>query len=117
MNSPRILLAFTETKVFTRQIETEASFDVLTAIQDDLLEDPERHAVIGGTKGARKGRIADPNENRGKSGSYRYMYLYLEHKERIYLLYLFSKKAQSNLSKAQKEQVAKLVQAIKKEVN
>jgi hypothetical protein len=38
-----------------------------------LLADPERWPVIKGTGGARKGRVADPSDSRGKSGSFRYI--------------------------------------------
>jgi hypothetical protein len=68
---------------------------------------------VKGTGGARKGRVADPASDQGKSGSFRYLYLYLEHRGRIYLLFLFAKSAQADLSDEQKKEVAKLVAAIK----
>src|SRR5262245_35200173 len=63
------LYTFIELPVYMRQLETLASFETLYAIQSDLLEDPERWPVIKGTGGARKGRVADPRDSRGKSGS------------------------------------------------
>jgi len=80
-----------------------------------LLADPERWPVIKGTGGARKGRVADPRDSRGKSGSFRYIYLYLEHRGRIFLLLLFSKNEQANLSPKQLKQVAAVVEKIKQE--
>jgi hypothetical protein len=56
---------------------------------------------------------ADPRDSRGKSGSFRYIYLYLEHRGRIFLLLLFSKNEQANLSPAQIKQVAAAVERIK----
>jgi hypothetical protein len=44
--------------------------------------------MVKGTHGVRKARVADPSSSRGKSGSYRYLYLYLEHVGRVHLLYL-----------------------------
>jgi len=107
------LYTFIELPVFMRQLETLASFETLYAIQSDLLEDPERWPVIKGTGGARKGRVADPKDSRGKSGSFRYIYLYLEHRGRIFLLLLFSKNEQANLSADQVKQVAVMVEKIK----
>jgi len=107
------LYTFIELPVFMRQLETLASFETLYAIQSDLLEDPERWPVIKGTGGARKGRVADPKDSRGKSGSFRYIYLYLEHRGRIFLLLLFSKNEQANLSADQVKQVAAMVEKIK----
>jgi RelE toxin of RelE / RelB toxin-antitoxin system len=107
------LYTFIELPVFMRQLETLASFETLYAIQSDLLEDPERWPVIKGAGGARKGRVADPKDSRGKSGSFRYIYLYLEHRGRIFLLLLFSKNEQANLSADQVKQVAAMVEKIK----
>ena len=111
-----ILYTFVETKVFTRQLEALASIETLYAIQADLLADPERWPVIPETKGARKGRVADPRSSHGKRGSFRYVYLYLKHRGRIYLLLMFGKSEQANLSPGQIRQVAELVDAIKQEV-
>jgi len=108
------LYTFIELPVFMRQLEALASFEMLSAIQSDLLADPERWPVIKGTGGARKGRVADPCDSRGKSGSFRYLYLYLEHRGRIFLLLLFSKNEQANLSPEQVKQVAAMVERIKK---
>jgi|SRR5262245_30984977 len=109
------LYTFIELPVFMRQLEALASFETLYDIQADLLADPERWPVIKGTGGARKGRVADPRDSRGKSGSFRYIYLYLEHRGRIFLLLLFSKNEQANLSPKQLKQVAAVVEKIKQE--
>jgi hypothetical protein len=108
------LYTFIELPVFMRQFEALASFETLYAIQADLLADPEGWPVIKGTGGARKGRVADPKDSRGKSGSFRYIYLYLGHRGRIFLLLFFSKNEEANLSPDQVKQVAKVVEKIKK---
>ncbi|MGH9937837.1 MAG: hypothetical protein ACREAM_16450 [Blastocatellia bacterium] len=111
------LYTFYETPVFTDRLARFAGANVLPvlyAIQRDLLADPLRWPVVKGTGGARKGRVADPASDRGKSGSYRYLYLYLEHRGQIYLLFLFAKTAQADLSAEQKKEIAMLVEAIKK---
>ncbi len=81
---------FIESKIFSKQIR-EPGVEVLARIQSDLVQNPERGAVVKGSHGVRKARVADPTSPRGKSGGYRYLYLYLEHAGRIHLLYLFSK--------------------------
>lgn len=111
-----VLYSFTETLVFSKRLKELASFDTLAAIQADLLADPTRWPLVQGTHGARKGRIADPQVAKGKSGSFRYLYLFLEHRGRIYLLFFFGKSEQSNLSPEQTKQVAQLVEAIKEEL-
>ena len=100
-------LEFVESKIFSRQVR-ELPAEVLTNIQSDLVDNPERGDIVKGTHGVRKARVADPGSSRGKSGSYRYLYLYLEHAGRIHLLYLFSKSQQADLSPDQKRMIAAL---------
>jgi hypothetical protein len=107
------LYTFIELPTFIRQLKALASLETLYAIQADLLANPVRWPVIKGTGGVRKGRVADPSSSRGKSGSLRYLYLYLEHRGRIFLLLLFSKNEQANLSPKQVKQVAVMVERIK----
>lgn len=106
---------FVESKIFSKQIR-EVGGDLLTRMQSDLVQNPERGAVVKGTHGVRKARAADPASGRGKSGSYRYLYLYLEHAGRIHLLYLFSKGDQADLSPQQKLIIGALSQDIRKEL-
>ncbi len=105
-------LEFVESKVFNRRVR---ELELLTAIQADLIENPERGGLVQGTGGARKARVADPYQRRGKSGSYRYLYLYLPHVGRIHLLYLYGKDEQDDLSPQQKRILRELGQAIRKE--
>lgn len=111
------LYSFIEVPEFTARLHEIASLDVLFAIQADLLEMPDRWPIIAGTHGARKGRIGDPAKRRGKSGSFRYLYYYVEHRGHIYLIYLFAKGEQDNLTPAQKRIIARLVDIIKGEAN
>lgn len=108
------LYKFVETAIFSQQLDELSSLDTLYAIQADLLADPERWPIVKKTNGARKGRIADPTTPRGKSGSFRYLYLYLEHRGRIHLLYLFDKKEQGNLTATQTKAIAALVETLKR---
>ena len=110
----RVWFEFVESRVFSKQIR-ELGVEVLARIQSDLVQNPERGAVVKGTHGVRKARVADPVSTRGKSGSYRYLYLYLEHAGRIHLLYLFSKGEQADLSPQQKQIIGALSQEIGKE--
>jgi len=105
---------FIESKIFSKQV-AELPAEVLTTVQSDLVKDPERGDVVKGTHGVRKARVADPGSSRGKSGSYRYLYLYLEHAGRIHLLYLFSKGEQADLSPEQRRIIGRLSQQIRRE--
>ena len=111
---PEPLLHFVEAGVFTKQVNA-AGAGMLETIQSDLIENPMRGPVVRGTNGARKARVADPRSASGKSSGYRYMYLYLAHKGRIHLLFLFGKKDQANLSDEQRKWIARMVTVIQKE--
>ena len=88
--------------------------DVLYAIQKDLLENPEKGDVIKGTKGARKARIGDKSQKRGKSGSYRYIYAYFSEADRIYLILFYSKQSQDTLDDEETKVVAAFMEQTKK---
>jgi phage-related protein len=104
---------FYETGLFSRRLGELTTMETLAAIQADLVEDPQRWPVVKGTGGARKGRVADPHRPRGKSGGFRYLYLYLELEGTIYLLTLFAKSEQSDLTPEQAAQIAAAVERIK----
>lgn len=115
MTSSPVLFEFVETTTFTRRLAAFGSRELLAAIQSDLIESPTRWPVIPKTHGARKGRASDPAEGRGKSGGYRYLYLFLPHVERIYLLFIFDKHEQSNLSPDQVKRIAEWCDRIREE--
>ena len=75
---------FVEYEIFSEQMSIVGA-EVLLRIQSDLVQNPTRGAIVKRTHGVRKARVADPTSTRGKSGSYRYLYLYLEHAGRIHL--------------------------------
>jgi mRNA-degrading endonuclease RelE of RelBE toxin-antitoxin system len=111
----RIWFEFVESKIFSKQVR-ELVGELVTKIQSDLVQNPRRGDIVEGTHGVRKARVAEPSSPRGKSGSYRYLYLYLEHAGRIHLLYVFSKGEQPDLSPEQKRIIGALSQAIRKEI-
>ena len=104
-------LTFIESRGFTEKLATLVADDAYRAFQTELQENPEKGDVIQGTGGVRKVRMRLPG--RGKSGGARVIYLFLEKHARIYLLTLYSKNQQVNLSSDEKKEVRKAVEAIK----
>jgi len=68
-----------------------------------------------GCAGARKARIGDKAQNRGKSGSFRYVYIYLEKASTVYLLVFFGKNEKANLSKSEQNDLAKLIKTLREQ--
>lgn len=78
------------------------------------MQNPEVGVVMQGTGGLRKMRFA--YEGRGKSGSVRVCYVDFVSLDTVYLVTAFSKNQQANLSKAERNNVKKVIEALRKEI-
>jgi len=93
-------VVFIESLPFTRRLHELAKTDaveVLTAIQSDLLSNPERGRLVPGLGGIRKARASNPGRGKGKRGGFRYFYLYFESDQQIALVYLLDKDESDDL--------------------
>jgi len=81
--------------------------DELRQLQETLLQNPKAGDVLRGTKGLRKIRIAF--EGQGKSGSGRVAYVDFTVHETIYLITAYPKSEKDNLSKAERNAIAKMI--------
>jgi hypothetical protein len=110
------VLEFIEFPAFTNRLMAlakEHAEDVLLEIQNDLLANPKRGKVVQGTAGVRKARATDPARGKGKRGGFRYLYFYIERDGQIFLLMVFSKDEQDDLTKDQKKTLAKLIRELR----
>jgi hypothetical protein len=88
-----------ETHVFTRQVVAEWSPDEYLNFQLHLLAHPDAGAVIPRSGGLRKLRWSMPG--RGKRGGSRVIYFVQVAEGKLYLLYLYSKNARTDLTLTQ----------------
>ena len=79
----------------------------LRQLQETLLKNPKAGKVIQGTKGLRKIRIAF--EGQGKSGSGRVAYVDFTVYETVYLITAYSKNEKDTLTKAERNEIAKMI--------
>lgn len=70
-------------------------------------------SVVPGTSGLRKFRFAPRRTGGGKSGGIRVCYFLLVQHDECYLVNAFAKNEKSNLSKAECNAVAKLIEEVK----
>jgi hypothetical protein len=91
----------------------ELTDDDLIPLEKYLSENPDVGDVIQGTGGLRKVRWALSNTSR--SGGIRVLYLNIVIKEKIYMIDLFAKSEKENLTKAEKNNMKKLVTELKGE--
>ena len=85
----------------------------LRTLQNILLKDPKIGDTISGTGGLRKIRI--PIDHTGKRGGGRVIYIDIEIKECIYLLNVYAKNEQTDLTEREKKLLKKLVDVLKEE--
>jgi hypothetical protein len=104
------VLRFVETLVFTRLIEELLSDEEQRRLQLALLIKPDAGKLIRGSGGVRKMRWA--LEERGKSGGARILY-YLDLPDTFYMLFLYAKKEQENLTADQLKTLRKVVENLK----
>jgi hypothetical protein len=88
----------------------------LRALEQDLIDSPEKGAVIAGTGGLRKLRFSPPGSGRCKSGSYRVCYAHFPAYGTIALFVAFGKNERSDLSPAQARATAAALKAFESEL-
>ena len=99
------------TSVFERQAKAAGlSFDEIFDIAATIAMNPLAGDLIVGSGGARKLRHA--GRNRGKSGSYRTIHYFAGDDVPIFLLTLIDKGQRANLSKAEVNELAKLLAVV-----
>ena len=86
----------------------------LRRIQEDLLRNPEKGDVAQGLGGIRKARTSNPTRGKGKRGGYRYMHLYLKHRDHVHLLFLLDKDEQEDLTPEQRRNLRLMVAELKR---
>lgn len=102
-------MVFRESKSFTRRVDELLAEEDFRLLQVSLLLRPEHGQVIPGGGGLRKMRWALPG--RGKSGGARVIYYYFVAAQVIYLLAIYPKNEQTNLSRDQLKTLRQLVAA------
>ena len=102
---------FKEVASFTEKWQALGLSDEdLRLLQQILLKNPKAGDVMQGTGGLRKIRI--PVENVGKRGGGRVIYVDIEVKECIYLLDVYTKNEQSDLTEKEKKMLMMILLSI-----
>jgi hypothetical protein len=108
---PRKLLTVAETPLFVRQAEAVWSEPEREAFVDFIAANPETGDVIPETGGVRKVRWA--RAGTGKRGGARVIYFYHNADHPLYLLMVYAKALQENLSPEEKKTVRRLAAILK----
>jgi hypothetical protein len=109
MSSKIILIS--ETKHFAKLFDKIVGKAMRSKLHEFLANDPQSGVIIRGSKGIRKLRWA--KEGSGKSGGVRLIYYFYREDLVLYLLTLFAKNDQDNLSSKEINELAKVAEMIK----
>ena len=101
---------FVETFEFSKRWKSLKLDDDLRALQDTLCADPQVGDLIQGTGGVRKARLE--LQGRGKSGGSRVVYVDFAVEEHVYLISVFAKNEQGNLTAKQKKEIRDFVKSL-----
>jgi mRNA-degrading endonuclease RelE of RelBE toxin-antitoxin system len=97
---------FVETPVFSDLVRS-LDDDTYRALQLTLLLRPEQGSLIRGSGGLRKIRWG--TQGRGKRGGVRVIYFWEKTRDRCYMLFLYQKNEQGDLTATQVKTLARLV--------
>lgn len=103
-------MVFVETPTFRKQARGELPDEELRHIQKLLIASPRAGVLIRGTDGLRKLRWR--GSGRGKKGGSRIIYYWHAPKSRVYLLFMYPKSVQDDLTPQQAEALRNAVKEI-----
>jgi len=104
------MAVFFETSVFTRRVTELLPDDGYAELQRALLAHPNAGDVIPGSGGLRKIRWAA--QGRGKRGGVRIIYFHIISRDQFYMLLIYGKNEQDDLSPDQLRALKRAMEAI-----
>jgi hypothetical protein len=90
--------------------------EALRALENELIESPDRGPVLEHTGGLRKLRFSPPGSGRGKSGAYRICYAFFPSYGTIALFVVFGKQERPDLTMAEARAIAKALNEFETEL-
>jgi hypothetical protein len=106
---------FVESFEFTGWVKEYLTDEALSALQRDLMNDPETGDVMPGCGGLRKVRLVDPSRGKGKRSGARVVYLHVPEASVIYLITVYGKNQKDDLSPRDKKLYRQLASILKQQ--
>ncbi|MDB5334556.1 MAG: toxin HigB-2 [Planctomycetaceae bacterium] len=104
---------FVETTDFTEWVTEFLPDDLYSRVQYELMNEPDRGAVMPGCGGLRKLRTADPRRGKGRRGGARLIYLYVPDIRCFYMVDIYGKDEKEDLSSDDKNALRQLADTLK----
>ena len=108
-------MLFIESSHFTKTLLERLSDEEYRGLQERLMSNPAAGDVMPGCGGLRKIRHGDPRRGKGRRGGLRVIYLHLPEPSWIFLLDIYGKDEQDDLSAQEKKVLARLAAQVKDE--
>ena len=108
-------LTFVEASWFTERWKARMGDESFRALQNELVEQPDKGKVMPGCGGLRKLRFADPSRGKGKRGGVRVVYLHTPEAARVDFLDVYGKDDKDDLSPKKKKVLAGLAKVVRAE--
>lgn len=108
-------LTFVESRIFSVRWDERHDDEALRALQNQLLENPDRGDPILGCGILRKLRFGDRARGKGRRGGVRVIYLHTPAASRIDLLAVFGKDEKVDLSKDEIRVLCRLARQLREE--
>lgn len=105
------ILEFVEAPAFSRYRDDYLDDEGLRELQLSLAANPEEGDLIPGAGGIRKLRWKDSRRKKGKRGGLRVIYYCFLSDEQVWLLTLYDKDEAADLTKDEKEQLRRALEA------
>ncbi len=99
---------------YLRKAEKLFTYEQMEEIADTVAADPQLGEIMRGTGGFRKFRYAGV-KNKGKSGGMRIIHLFVANDGEIHIIDIFEKSEKENLTKVERNELAKLAALLKGE--
>lgn len=107
---------FIEIREFTDWVSDFLPNGLYAKVQQELIEFPDKGAVMPGCGGLRKLRVTDPRRGKGKRGGARIIYLHLPEVKRFYMLDIYGKDEKDDLAPDERKALRGLAEDLKREV-
>jgi hypothetical protein len=101
-------MVIVETPIFTKLISQIMNDDEYKELQEALIIKPDLGVLIKNSGGLRKVRWSV--DGRGKRGGVRIIYYWMTENEQLYMMYIFPKNTQENLTDAQTKALRQIVE-------
>lgn len=106
---------FVEATGFTDWVTRHLPDEQYAALQQELMDNPDRGDVMPGCGGLRKIRTANPMRGKGKRGGARVIYLYVPEAKWFFMLDAYGKDEQDDLTAVEKKVLSALVRELKQQ--